>query len=306
MSSSYEKLEYAIRCFHELQQEYAETGREITISSVAKRAKIDRKYFYGVINTPDKVLLHRWIALGAEIKGSKKKKLAPAGSAHIASIEDKLKNCLTENYKLLEKLRESAEVKKRLEGLLLSRKMQVERLEKEIRGFEIASPSVVGRPSNVVSLKKRKIIISPDNYREGNDPLSLKKAWVKALNEFRAIIERKKNIELFVTMGLPASGKSTWSDNFTDRGKFSVVFDACNLTKVDRFDLLELVSNRDDIRVVGVVFVVPLDVLIERNSLRISGDRVSEAKMRAMHDVFESPGIFDGLECFDELMIVRS
>lgn len=306
MSSSYEKLEHAISCFHELQQEYVKTGRIITISSVAKRSGIDRKYFYGVINTPDKVLIQRWIALGSEIKESKQNKLASAASAHIVSIEDKLKNSLTENYQLLKKLHESGEVKKRLDKLLLSSRIQVERLEKEIRGSEIASLGVVGRPSNVVALINRKVIISPDSFREGNDALSLKKAWVKALSELRAIIDRKNNIELFVTMGLPASGKSTWSDNFTGRGEFSVVFDACNLTKVDRFDLLELVANRDNIKVVGVVFVVALDVLIERNSLRSSNDRVSEEKVRAMHDVFESPSIFDGLECFDELLIVRN
>ncbi|MNC76126.1 hypothetical protein D3C75_1277830 [compost metagenome] len=85
-----------------------------------------------------------------------------------------------------------------------------------------------------------------------------------------------------------------------------MVFDACNLTKVDRFDLLDVVSSRDGIKVVGVVFVVALDVLIERNSLRSLSDRVSEEKVRAMHDVFEPPSIFDGVECFDELLIVRN
>lgn len=306
MSNSYEKLEHAIRCFHELQQEYAKTGRKITISSVAKHSKIDRKYFYGVINTPDKGLLQRWITLGSEIKESKQNKLSPAGSAHIVSIEEKLNNSLIENYQLLEKLRESGEIKKRLDKLLLSSRIQVERLEKEIRGFETASLSVVGRPKNVVALNTRPVIISPDSFRDGNDALSLKKAWVKALNELRAIVDKKNNIELFVTMGLPASGKSMWSDNFAGRGAFSVVFDACNLTKVDRFDLLELVSSRDNIKVVGVVFVVALDVLIERNSLRNSSDKVSEEKVRAMHDIFESPSILDGLECFDELVIVRN
>lgn len=306
MSSSYEKLDHAIRCFHELQQDYAKTGRKITISSVAKHSKIDRKYFYGVINTPDKVLLQRWITLGAEIKESKQNKLSPAGSPHIVSIEEKLNNSLIDNYQLLEKLRESGEIKKRLDKLLLSSRIQVERLEKEIRCFETASLSVVGRPKNVVALNTRPVIISPDSFRDGNDALSLKKAWVKALNELRAIVDKKNNIELFVTMGLPASGKSMWCDNFAGRGTFSVLFDACNLTKVDRFDLLELVSSRDGIKVVGVVFVVALDVLIERNSLRNSSNKVSEEKVRAMHDVFESPSILDGLECFDELVIVRN
>lgn len=66
MINNKDRLAEARLAFDQLKAEFQSTGAKVTISAVAERAKIDRKYLYGKLNTPDKGLVQQWVALGEE------------------------------------------------------------------------------------------------------------------------------------------------------------------------------------------------------------------------------------------------
>lgn len=304
MSLRRDRFKEAKACFEEMKQEFVQTGAVPTIAAVAKRAQVDRKYFYGNINTPDSGLRDKWVALGKEISAYKLLQKQAVLVSDEPTDSDKLKNAIIENYGLVEQIRQLDEMKDRLQTLWSKSQGQVDKLELHVRQLE-GQIHVQNVKGPVVAFSGRPTVISPDALRTGTDALAMKKAWIEALKQLKAAIDTPNQKNVYVTIGAPGSGKSTWSSTFTFSHRISVIFDACNLTRSDRYELFDIVRQNPRIHVVAVVFCLALETLEERNKKRVSADKLPIQKLRACYESIEYPTLFDEHEIFDEIIMVR-
>lgn len=306
MINNKDRLAEARVAFDQLKAEFLSNGAKVTISAVAERAKIDRKYLYGKLNTPDKGLIQQWVALGEEITSFRKAQKDLGQDPGEVPVATKLHNALIENYSRLESVRDLEHIRERLQLLLTASQRQVDELESRTRTLESNALRNEGVAPVVVNMQTKPQLISPDAERHGNDQLSLKKAWVDALNQLRSALARPVEKTLFVTVGAPASGKSTWGKSFIGSRGYSIVFDACNLTQSDRYELLDIARQHQKTRVVAVVFYADLSTLETRNRAREETRKVPVSKLRAMYKSIEYPALADSVERFDEVMMLRS
>jgi hypothetical protein len=304
MNSKRDRFTEAKACFELMKQETMLTGAVITIAAIAKRTQIDRKYFYGNINTPDSRLREKWIALGKEISSYKLVQKQIASGSEEPSDGDKLKNAIVENYGLVEQVKQSDEVRDRLKTLWANAQQKVDELEDHVRRLE-GQVHIQSVKSPVVAFNARPTVISPDALRTGEDSLSMKKAWLQALKQLKAVVDTPNKKNVYITIGAPGSGKSTWSSTFTSSNCISVIFDACNLTRSDRYELFDIIRENNRIHVVAVVFCVVLETLEARNSKRISADKLPVEKLRTFYGSIEYPSLFDEHEMFDEILMLR-
>jgi len=123
------------------------------------------------------------------------------------------------------------------------------------------------------------IIVSPDNYLlDANgvyrwSPSRASQAWEQAYKEFAHHLRSAKSALL--TVGIPASGKSTWA-KAVDRQQ--VIFDATSTTLLGRRPLIEM-AQEAGVPIEAAVFPITLIKAMRRNAER-SEDR------RIPYDVF--------------------
>jgi predicted GTPase len=304
MTADKDSYATARSCFETLKDEYIDTGAAVTVSSVAKRAKVDRKYFYGRINTPQTSLRQKWLELGEEIKQFKLQAKMVSTDNRAPTDSEKLHNALVENYALVERASHLQDEADRLKKNFSSSQRRITELESQLFSIQrFARPS---QPSPIASKSDNSLsIISPDSFRQGGDELSLKKAWMSAMHSLRAAIATSKTVDLYVTVGAPGSGKSSWCRAFSSAARPAILFDACNLTKVDRYDFFDAVAGMADVRIIAVVFCTSLETLLQRNQHRTLTDRLPTEKVEAMYSSTEYPDIFDKVERFDQVHMVR-
>lgn len=308
MKTEVNKYQLACQCFLDLQENCENGGGKVTITSVARCAGVDRKYFYGKINTSDVSLQKKWASLGKEIglfKAIQKKRSEEATEPEV-SLKKELQNSLIENYRLSEdfgRLNQTSDILKRQ---LSDAKFKIENLESKLIKLEESVHIESVSLKSVAFINSRPIIVSPDAFRSGVDALAMRKSWVAALNELRKIIERNVDMVLYLTVGAPGSGKTTWCSNFDGSRKLSILFDACNLTRADRYEILDLVAHKKNVHVVAVLFFVALTDLLERNRNRSSKSRISEDKIHAFFNSIEWPVLTDDAEVFKEIIMLRN
>ncbi|WP_128637310.1 hypothetical protein [Pseudomonas taiwanensis] len=222
-----------------------------------------------------------------------------------ASISKKLENALIENYRLLESVSDLEKSRAKMQELLSSKGKQLEELQAHSGRLEDSLLFATSDKRSIVGFGSKPHIISPDLFRKGVDSLSLKKAWVMALDKLRVELDRPIEKTLYITVGAPGSGKSTWSLNQSYQNNFSIIFDACCLTRADRYEVLSLGRKYPSTKIVAVVFYVTFSTLKKRNNLRESDKQLPFEKLKSMFESFEQPSLEDVSEFFDEIVMVR-
>lgn len=308
MNYSWLKLAHAEETLRHLRTECLRSGKKMAVSQLATKSGIDRKYFYGHINTPDEELRLRWKSLGDEVKKfNLSLDTQPQGSlGEQLSLSDKLRNALIENHTLVESAEQLRFFKNRIEGQLSQAREKNEMLESRIKSLEARLHAATVGGGAIISFTNKPVVLSPDRLATANDSLGRTKGWVSAINELRAVLARPFEKNLYVTIGVPGSGKTTWVSTLQASSRLPVVFDACCITKSDRYEILDIANSYQNVRRVAVVFQVSLDTAIKRNSNRAETKRVPEEKIASMHMSLEYPELFDRLEHFDEIVMVRS
>ncbi|MDN5537361.1 hypothetical protein, partial [Comamonas sp.] len=260
---------------------------------------------YGNVNTPDKELVRCWVELGEEINSFRKAHKSPVQEVGELPAVNKLQNALIDNYKLLENVRDLEAIRDRLQKLLSTSQRKLKELEVVTRRHELSALQHQSASPVVANLQIRPHLISPDAERRGSDQLALKKAWVLALNQLRIALARPVEKKLFITVGAPGSGKSTWCRSFSGDKGVSILFDACNLTQSDRYELLDIARQYENTKVIAVVFYADLRTLEARNMIREDSKKVPVSKLRTMYNNIEYPSLVDGVEFFDEIIMLR-
>ncbi|MFJ3466667.1 AAA family ATPase [Pseudomonas sp. NPDC090201] len=308
MSENWLKLKRAQDALEQLRTECLRNGSKMAVARLAVLCDVDRKYFYGHINTPDADLRLRWKSLGDEVRSFNLSRLPLPPHSHEdpLSVEDKLRNALIENYGLVETAGQLTLVNNRLKDHLSQAKEKCEILEGRVKLLEARhSPSSTSN-GPIVSFTQKPVVVSPDYFAEGNDSFSRTKAWVAAISELKLMLARPVVKDLYLTIGVPGCGKTTWAGALHPAQRLPLVFDACNLTKSDRYEVLDAASRCDNLRRIAVVFYVPLEVALHRNRQRIESKRVPDNKISKMYASIEYPQLFADDEIFDEIIIVRS
>jgi len=155
-------------------------------------------------------------------------------------------------------------------------------------------------------------VVSPDAFRVVGGKYrigSLKQeeaAWAAAYQKLEELLSRKLKMRLYVLVGLPCSGKSTWAQVATLRmDRHPVIWDATNLTSVDRHRLVATLGRFKDLPKTCVYFQTDMEVIRERNrTLRTADKRMSDDELTRMRDNLQKPDPYEE-DWIEELMVVR-
>ena len=313
-----ERLQTLYEAFGECKQHAMATGRvnDCSLNKVAEKAQVTKSYLTGTREYDDKNVSKKYQDVNAAIqawrKGFKNQRRLTAEQAELRNTKQENENLkrsvrpLIEEVNLLRRLTEEMpEAAKQKDEQILILQDKLHRLgtaknnSMKIADFGVAS-----------SVARR--IISPDSFRymggryEYGDPVLNQKSIHKAYDELDQALSRDLPMRLYITVGLPCSGKTYWAERAVlcpDR--HPVIFDATNLSKVDRLQLIHQIKGFDDLPVVCVVFDVEMTVIRERNLKHRTADRrVPDVVLDMMVNQFEKPSPYEET-WLDELIVVR-
>lgn len=229
--------------------------------------------------------------------------------AGIAKSDDELSkmyaNSLETNLKLTIE-------KNQLRILLQDRNEVIQNLQSENTSLQAVNANT--RISNSAEQMNQNTVhyISPDRALQHNEHYQFydeklrNQAWFDAKTEFSRLMRRKLPMRVYILIGLPCAGKTTWSDNRLGlkSDRHSVIVDATNLTVGDRAQWLGLARRAENVKVCAVRFVTDFITIRERNELReSSGKRLELSVLESKRDKLEEVDIV--FEDFDEMLIVR-
>ena len=176
----------------------------------------------------------------------------------------------------------------------------------------IANTPKQGNVAGAIAARIQKHVVSPDNFRTvgGRYKLGSKaqenEAWGNAYKKLEELLSRKLKMRLYVLVGLPCSGKSTWVEEGTvATDRHPVIFDATNLTSVDRSRFVHSLSRFTDLPKVCVYFDTDMEIIRERNrTLRTAGKQMTDDDLTLLHSKLEKPDPYEEI-WIDELIVVR-
>lgn len=320
-----EKYSAASTAFDLLKKQATQTGeRVVNISAVAVACGIDRGYLYGNIDTPDQALKEKFRKLGDKISKWKRdfsKNASRPDSKYVdklvrmkrdlASSIQQAALLLQKNHDISELYDQVCEQRDRSQDDLKNAEALIMKLQAKVSVKQAPLASV----SEIAQLNQKPVIISPDNYHiikglyQGRDrSYRLKVALGEAQDRLADELLKVIPTTLFITIGIPGSGKSNWSKKLS-HNKRALVFNATNLTMADRHDLLRIVKSSvyKDLKVVAVCFPVSVETAKKRNAEKTADSRIPDDVIEDAADKIEFP-TFDGTfgqEDFDEILIIK-
>lgn len=176
----------------------------------------------------------------------------------------------------------------------------------------LANTPKQGNVAGAITARIQKHVVSPDNFRTvgGRYKISSKaqenEAWGNAYKKLEELLSRKLKMRLYILVGLPCSGKSTWAEEGTvTTDRHPVIFDATNLTSVDRYRFIHSLSRFTDLPKVCVYFDTDMEIIRERNrTLRTAGKQMTDDDLTLLHAKLEKPDPYEET-WIDELIVVR-
>lgn len=176
----------------------------------------------------------------------------------------------------------------------------------------IANTPKQGNVSGAIAARIQKHVVSPDNFRAvgGRYKIGSKaqenEAWGNAYKKLEELLSRNLKMRLYLLVGLPCSGKSAWVEEGTVAiDRHPVIFDAMNLTSVERSRFVHSLSRFADLPKVCVYFDTDMEVIRERNrTLRTAGKQMTDDDLTMLHSKVEKPDPYEEM-WIDELIVVR-
>lgn len=177
---------------------------------------------------------------------------------------------------------------------------------------ELAQYRKQGNAAGAIAGRVQKHLVSPDHFRTvgGKYKFGSKahenEAWGKAYKQLEELLSRKLKMRLYILVGLPCSGKSTWAeDSAVATDRHPVIFDATNLSNVDRYRFVHSLSRFTDLPKVCVYFDTDMEIIRERNrTLRTAGKQITDDDLTLLNAKLEKPDPYEE-KWIDELIVVR-
>jgi len=163
-----------------------------------------------------------------------------------------------------------------------------------------------------ISARVQRHVVSPDafrlvggKYKKGSRKQE-QAAWGDAYKKLEELLSRRLKMRLFILVGMPCSGKSSWAqEGVVASDRHPVIFDATNLSSTDRYMLVSSLSRFKDLPKACIFFDTDMELIRERNRTQRSTDRrLSDGDLTLMNSRLEKPDPYEEL-WIDELIVVR-
>lgn len=291
---------------------------DVSIAKIAAEAGVDKVYLHGYRLNEDSPERAEYLAFKQEVLYFQRSLVAG-----LEKSEDKREiEELNQRYKALQAdceplQRELAYYKAQssndLGELDHNRARTTQLLAKvaELDG-ELSQYRKQGNAAGAIAGRVQKHVVSPDHFRTvgGKYKFGSKahenEAWGKAYKQLEELLSRKLKMRLYILVGLPCSGKSTWAEESTvATDRHPVIFDATNLSNVDRYRFVHSLSRFTDLPKVCVYFDTDMEIIRERNrTLRTAGKQMTDDDLTLLHAKLEKPDPYEET-WIDELIVVR-
>lgn len=292
---------------------------ECSINKICKNAGISKSYLHGhrlKDDDPDKA---EYLKLKDEIntfRGNFK-------SSNNISVEKSELNELQKRYDSLLKsvnplIRELQQLKQSESTASGSYKDSMDSKTLLLAKIQQLEEQLAAAPAstNVVGAMQRRVtrsIVSPDKYRmvAGRYQVGNKKAeqeaWTQSYKTLDNLLSRPLKMRLYILVGLPCSGKTTWAENANLEGdRHPVVFDATNLKEADRVRLVASLGRYEDLSKYCVYFDVDMADIRRRNrETRTADKQITDDDLAVMKQELEKPDAYTE-EWIEHLIVVRS
>jgi len=149
-------------------------------------------------------------------------------------------------------------------------------------------------------------LIHNNKYEFSNVKLR-NKAWREAKQKFQKLMRRNIPQRVYILVGLPSSGKSTWANETRDfnKDRHTVIIDATNLTVGERSQWIMLARKGQNIKICAVKFFTEFITIKERNIENIRNNKFIEVSvLETKRDSLEE--IDFEFEDIDEMIVVRN
>lgn len=289
---------------------------DCSLNKVTALAKVHKTYLTGVRKFKDKDVSKKYIEVNETIQQwridftankeiSNENRIIKEQSEEIKNLKNSVEPLLS-RLNLLESIGESTPknlAEKEEQILILTDQLRTvqssQSHDSKVKEFGVAS-----------TIARR--IISPDVFRYIGSKYSFgdaehnQKATNKAYDSLEKALSRDLKMRLYILVGLPCSGKSTWSENAemcSDR--HPVVFDATNLSRVERLQVIHQVKRFKDLPICCVVFDTPMTEIRKRNSMNRTSDRqLPDNVLDEMNTRYEKPNPYEET-WIDQLIVVH-
>lgn len=289
-------------------------NKRLSLTKVAEDAGLNRTCFYKP-NFSNQDLNEQFTSLGEKIKNWNERKKSKQAVTYIDELEGKVKtitssmeaaqlqsaSLLAREAKLQAKngklVRENFDLKKQIDELTY------ELIKPEQKSnYNQASTSYF---STVIKFSPDNYIYKNGYYQFENDALR-NEAWYSVRREVSSELKKTIPTRVYILVGLPGSGKTTWSENFEFYlDKRSIVIDCCNLSYFERSDWVSLIkSSAPEASICAVYFDTPFEVILERNESRPFDRALPKDKLEHYRINFQ-PVDYHKETHFNELIIVR-
>jgi predicted kinase len=291
---------------------------DVSITKICADAKVDKVYLFGhrlqdgdknkgaYLKLRDDILkFQENLAAGAEKSQDKRdaEELEEKYNALLADVEPLQRDLAYLRAQSSNDAGERSRTRNR-ETELLARIAQLE--------SDLSHAPKATNLSGGIAARVQTHVVSPDAFRivGGKYRVGSKKheaeAWAKAYEKLEELLSRKLKMRLYLLVGLPCSGKSTWAQEGSLRtDRHPVIFDATNLTSMDRARLVSSLARFKDLPKTCVYFDTDMAIIRERNrTLRTADKRMSDDDLSRMRDQLERPDPYEEA-WIDELIVVR-
>mgnify|MGYP003627489804 CR=1 FL=1 len=276
-----------------------------TLGKICELAKVDKTHVYGHTPCPPEIakkyqdFLERVQKFNADFLTRKQKVVE-----HGVSDDLKLQDAQEDNHVLKSEvtdLEARVQLLQRRNMELLAKNTQLE----SISHFGNTHDEQVAHISDVTIS-----IICPEDdlerdgrYRFHNEKMRAE-AWIKAQTEFSKLMKRNVPQRVYLLMGPPNSGKSTWAKNKNvNFDRHAVIVDATNLKAGDRARWIVQANKASNVKTCIVKFIVDESTLRARNALRHHKMLDSDILQQKIDEVENVDPVFEDV---DEMLFVRS
>ena len=300
------------KAFLALKEKAIASGKsnDASAAKVLEAANVNRTYFYIKDKLKDANTLSKYHAVRDKIQAFQDSFDEYNSDSIVNKLQARLNKSEAQRIGIQQKLEEQQALVTNLQNDKNALKQKVRNQNDQMIDYQHAA-TVRSRPEGGVFSEA--IIIEPDKYlwRNGeylfHDETVRKKAWEQAKEELIRAIRRPLPMRVYVLVGAPCSGKSTWAN---DNKNFypdlhSVIIDATNLTYVNRLEWMSLINKyRLNVhKLCAAVFLTPTPVLQSRNNRREPTKKMdNDVLLKKVKDL-EFPDL--AFEDFDELIVVR-
>ena len=284
-----EKLSQLWKSFGELKEKANRENKVnlCSLSKVAVKAGVNKVYLTGNKKISEKGVAEKYRAVGTEILKFREQfqehKKSDSKENYKKSIELELVEVKSSIYQYFMDL-ESTKV------ISETYKSKLKQAEETILLLQVKLSQYIDQVDNKNNSIKQffnpssRTIISPDKYMifngryEREDEKIISAAWLRSYDELESAMLRPYAKRLYLLVGLPCSGKSSWARNaeiFTDRQ--SIIFDQENLDKFERESLIHRVKRFKEVKKCCVYFDISIEVIMKR----IAENTVYDKKLTA-------------------------